>query len=97
MISGFYKTYNVEKSLPSFFDIEKYVLHYENLQLFLSLRLKLKLKYIVYKNSITRNGSNQMLNLTQKKEQKQKKQKSIVQIMKQCCIQYNNGKVKKHN
>ena len=73
MISGFYKTYNVEKSLPSFFDVEKYVLHYENLQLFLSLRLKLKLKYIVYKNSINHNGSNQMLNLTQKKEQKQKK------------------------
>ena len=85
MISGFYKTYNVEKSLPSFFDVEKYVLHYENLQLFLSLRLKLKLKYIVYKNSINHNGSNQMLNLTQKKEQKQKK---MVRKMEKHCTNY---------
>ena len=32
--------------LPNFFDKEKYVLHYENLQLYLRLGLKVK-KYIV--------------------------------------------------
>ena len=35
----------VKKLVPSFFDKEKYVLPYENLQLFLRLGLKLK-KYI---------------------------------------------------
>ena len=30
--------------MPNFFDKEKYVLHYENLQLYLRLRLKLKSK-----------------------------------------------------
>ena len=33
---------NVKKLIPNFFDEEKYVLHYENLQLYLRLRLKLK-------------------------------------------------------
>ena len=33
---------NVKKLLPNFFDKEKYLLHYENLQLYLRLRLKLK-------------------------------------------------------
>ena len=33
---------NVEKLVPSFFDKEKYVIHYENLQLYLRLGLKLK-------------------------------------------------------
>ena len=36
---------NVKKLVPHIFDKEKYVLHYENLQLYLSLELKLK-KYI---------------------------------------------------
>ena len=31
--------------MPKFFDQEKYGLHYENLQLYLRLRLKLKKKY----------------------------------------------------
>ena len=33
---------NVKKLVPSFFDKEKYVLHYGNLQLYLRLGLKLK-------------------------------------------------------
>ena len=37
----------VKKFVPNFFDKEKYVLHYENLQLYLRLGLELK-KYIVY-------------------------------------------------
>ena len=32
---------DVKKLLPNFFDKKKYVLHYENLQLYLRLRLKL--------------------------------------------------------
>ena len=33
---------NVKKLVPNFFDKEKYVLHFENLQLYLRLGLKLK-------------------------------------------------------
>ena len=33
---------NVKKIVPNFFGKEKYVLHYENLQLYLRLVLKLK-------------------------------------------------------
>ena len=36
---------NVGKLLPNFFEKEKYVIHYENLQLYLRLGLKLK-KYV---------------------------------------------------
>ena len=47
--ADFYKILlgNVKKLVPDFLDEEKYVLHYENLQLYLSLGLKIK-KYIVY-------------------------------------------------
>ena len=38
---------NVKKLVPNFFAKEKYVIQYENLQLYLRLGLKLK-KYIVY-------------------------------------------------
>ena len=38
---------NVKKLVPNLFDKEKYVIHYENLQLYLRLGLKLK-KYITY-------------------------------------------------
>ena len=38
---------NVKKFAPNFFDKEKYIIHYENLQLYLRLELKLK-QYIVY-------------------------------------------------
>ena len=33
---------NVKKLLRNFFDKEKYVIHYENLQLYLRLKIKLK-------------------------------------------------------
>ena len=42
-----YQLKNVKKLVPNFFDIEKYVIHYENLKLYLTLGLKLK-KYIAY-------------------------------------------------
>ena len=45
---------------------EKYMLHYENLQLYLRLGLKLK-KYIVYQNSINRNGQNPYVEFNTKK------------------------------
>ena len=38
---------NVKKLVPNYFDKEKYVTHYKNLQLYLRLGLKLK-KYIAY-------------------------------------------------
>ena len=44
----------VQKLVPNIFDKEKYVIHYENLQL--SLRLGLKFKnYIAYQNLINNN------------------------------------------
>ena len=44
MVSDFYNILigNVKKLVPNFFDKEKYVLHYENLQFYLTLGLKLK-------------------------------------------------------
>ena len=38
---------NVKKLAPNLFDIEMYVIHHKNLQLYLRLGLKLK-KYIAY-------------------------------------------------
>ena len=42
---------NVKKLVPNSFDKEKFVLHYKNLQLYLSIGLKLK-KYIPHFNLI---------------------------------------------
>ena len=39
---------NFKKLVPNFFDKEKYVIHYENSQLYLRLELKNKQKNIVY-------------------------------------------------
>ena len=49
IISDLYNitTDNVKKLMPNFFDKEKYVFHYLNLQFYLRLGLKLT-KYIVY-------------------------------------------------
>ena len=44
----------VKKLLPNIFDKERYVLHYENLQFYLRLGMKLR-KLIVYWNSINHN------------------------------------------
>ena len=48
MISDFYNIPigNIKKLVRNFFDKEKYVLHYEHLQLYLRLQLKLKKKNI---------------------------------------------------
>ena len=45
---------NVKKLVSNFFGKEKYVLHYENFQLFLRLGLKVE-KYILHYNSINHN------------------------------------------
>ena len=44
---------NIKKLVPKFFCKEKYVLHYENLQLYLRLGLKLKKTWRVRIQSIT--------------------------------------------
>ena len=44
---------NVKKLVPNFFNREKHVMHYENLQLY--LRIEAKKKYIAYYNSINLN------------------------------------------
>ena len=46
---------NVKKLVLNFFDKEKYVLHYEKLQLYLKVGSKRR-KYIAYQNSINQNG-----------------------------------------
>ena len=46
---------NVKKLVSNVFDIEKYVLHYEHLQLYLRLGLKRK-KYNAYLNQNNQNG-----------------------------------------
>ena len=57
MISDFYNILigNVKTLVPNFFHKKKYVLHFENLQLYVNLGLKLK-KCIVHKNSINHNS-----------------------------------------
>ena len=57
---------NAQKFVPNFFDKEKYVIQYNNLQLYLGLGPKLN-KHIAYYNSINLNGQNQMLNSIHKK------------------------------
>ena len=60
---------NNKKLVPNFFDKEKYVFHYENLQLYLWLGLKLKKKkkhYIL--EFIQSQWSKHILNSTHKKE-----------------------------
>ena len=79
----------VERYGLNFFDKEKYVLHYENLHLFLRLGLKLKKMHRVLEfNQL------QWLKVefsTQKRIEAEKKWrqkwKSFVQINEQCCIQ----------
>ena len=92
---------NVKKLVPNFFDVEKYVLHQENLQLYLRLRLKLKKIHRVLEFN-----QSQWLKLyvefNTKKEWEQKKKwrqrwKSIAQINEKCYIQKNSGKLEKKN
>ena len=53
--------------MHNFFDKEKVVLHYEKLQLFLRLGLKFKKIRGIY-NLINQNGSNNIMNLTHRKD-----------------------------
>ena len=67
--------------MHNFFDKEKVVLHYEKLQLFLRLGLKFKKIRGIY-NLINQNGSNNIMNLTHRKDQKQKKdRKALCRLM----------------
>ena len=54
-IADHYNNWQCSKIGPKSFDKEKYVIHYENLQLYVRLGLKLK-KYITYYNLINGNG-----------------------------------------
>ena len=53
--------------MPNVFNKEKYVINYENSQLYLRLGSKIK-KQIAYYNLINLNGKNNMLNSTHRKE-----------------------------
>ena len=61
-------------------------------------RIKTK-NHAVYKNSINHNGYNRMLNSALKNNRSRKKWRqrynSVVQFNGQCCIQENNGTMKK--
>ena len=73
MIAGLYNIPNhtVKKLVPKFFDKEKYVLHYENLQLCLKLGLKLKNTPRIRIQSITM-AKTIYLNLTHTKNRNRK-------------------------
>ena len=80
---------NVKKLVPNFFDKEKYVLHYENLQIFLRLGLKLKKIYCVLEFNQTRWLKPYIEFNTQKRIETEKNKD------KECYIWKNNGKLKK--
>ena len=82
MISDFYNipTGNVKKLVPNFFDKEKYVLHYENLRLYLRLGLKLKEIYRVLEFNQSQ-WLKPYVKFNRKKEQNQKK---MLTKMKKC-------------
>ena len=72
---------NVKNLAPNFFDKEKYVLHYENLELY--LRLGLKLQSITISKAICR--------IQQKKNNRGRRKwrqrwKSVVQVNEQCGV-----------
>ena len=58
---------NVKKLVPNFFEKEKYVIHYENLQLYLRLGLNKKKIHPVLESNQS-SGLNNMLNSLHKKE-----------------------------
>ena len=80
------------------FDKEKYLLHYENLQLYLRLGLKLKQMHLILEFNLS-----QWLKLLvefnkQKRTEAEKwrqRWKSIVQIIELCHIRQNNRKLEK--
>ena len=82
-------------------DSVKYVIHYENLQLYLRLILKLKTIYRVLELNQFKWLKIYLEFNTQKRIEAEKKWwqrwKSFVQINEQCCIWKNNEKRKKQN
>ena len=67
---------NVKKLAPNFFDKEKYVLHYENLQLYLRLGLKVKEIHHVLEFNQSQWQKPYVEFNTHTKEQKQKNMKT---------------------
>ena len=88
-----------KKLLPNFFDNEKYVLHYENLQLYLRLGLKLKKRYHILEFNQSQWLKPYIEFDTQKRieaeKNRYKRWKSVVQINEQCCLWQNDGKLEK--
>ena len=88
---------NVKKLVPNFLDKEKCVIHYENLQLYIRLRLKLKKKV----HTVLEFSHSQWLKpyVEHAKKNRSRKKwwqrwKSVVQINDQCCEWKNSGKRK---
>ena len=87
--------------MPIFFDKERYVLHYKNLQLYLRLGLKLnKIHRVLESNKSQELKPYVEFNtqkITETKKKWRQKWKSVVQIIEQWCLWQNNGKLKKQN
>ena len=88
---------NVKKFVPNFFDKEEYKLHYENLQLYLRLELKLCIR--IQSSTMVKKP---YIEFNTQKENRCRKEwrerwKSYVQINEQCCIWQNDGKLEKKN
>ena len=90
---------NVKKLVPNFFNQEKYVLHYENLQLYLRRGLKLKKKHRLLEFNQSQWLKPYTEFSTQKRIEAEKNKvkdgKSVVQSNEPCYILKNNGKLKK--
>ena len=90
---------NVKRLVPNFFDKEKYVLHYENLQLYLSLRLKLKKIHHILEFNQPQWLKPYIEFNTKKRidaeKNNDKRWKSVTQINEQCDIGKNNGTLEK--
>ena len=82
--------------MPNFFDEEKYVLHYENLELYLRLGLKLKKKHRILEFNQSQWLRPYIEFITLKRIEAEKKWrqtwKSVVQINEQYYIWKNNRK-----
>ena len=85
--------------MPNLLDKEKYVIHYENVQLYLRLGLKLKKIHSVLKLNQSQWLKPYIWFNTQKRIEAEKNNwqrwNSIIQINEQCYIQKNKGKTEK--
>ena len=81
--------------MPNFFDKEKYVIHYENLQIYLRLRLKLKKSTLHIRiQSVSMPKTTCWVQHKKKRIEAEENCTGIVQINEQCCVWKNNGKLK---